>query len=83
MEKSWFTDRIGKTVIRVNTYDNSETEFEVTEKNVGYLWLYTLKGYTYRDVKGEDDWLSSLPTPKPRLVVHTGPPKSTCISCEG
>lgn len=52
MEKSWFTERIGQKVVRSFTYldKTEETEFEVTEKNAGYLWLLTEKGYTFRDV---------------------------------
>lgn len=74
MKKTWFTERVGKTIIRTNTYDNSETEWEVTEQNAGYLWLFTEKGYTYRDaatitenVATEDDWLEAA---KPKLRIH-------------
>lgn len=65
LDIQWFRDRIGQTVIR--SYDGREVEFEVTEKNCGYLQLFSQKGYTFRV--------------KPR--VHSGPPESTCTSCEG
>lgn len=73
MEKTWFTERVGKTIIRTNTYDNSETEWEVTEQNAGYLWLFTEKGYTYREgavaknATTDDDWLEAA---KPKLRIH-------------
>lgn len=85
MKKTWFTERVGKTIIRTNTYDNSETEWEVTEQNAGYLWLFTEKGYTYRDaatitenVAADDDWLEAA---KPRVVIHKAP--NLCLACEG
>lgn len=85
MKKTWFTERVGKTIIRTNTYDNSETEWEVTEQNAGYLWLFTEKGYTYRDaatitenVATDDDWLEAA---KPRVVIHKAP--NLCLACEG
>ena len=44
--------------------DFSTTDLEVTENNVGYLWLYTEKGFKYEDkVKA-----------KPR--IHTAPGES-------
>lgn len=55
MEKSWFEKRIGKTVIRTNTYDQTKTEWPVTQKNVGYLWQFTLKGFTYEDVATKEE----------------------------
>ena len=83
MEKSWFTDRIGQTVVR--EYDGKETEFEVTEKNVGYLWLFTLKGYSFRDgavvahtATSDDSWLEAA---KPVLRIHKT--LQACESCQG
>jgi hypothetical protein len=64
MKKQWFTDRVGKTITRINPMDFSTTDLEVTENNVGYLWLYTEKGFKYEDkVKA-----------KPR--IHTAPGES-------
>lgn len=89
MLKSWFEERIGKTVIR--EYNGRETEFEVTEKNVGYLWLFTEKGYTFKEATvskmetvaenatvDNDDWLEAA---KPQVRIHKV--KEICISCEG
>lgn len=86
LNKEWFTERVGKTIIRTNTYDNSETEWEVTEQNAGYLWLFTEKGYTYREAKGEDDWLKAA-VPKIRLHKAMNPDgtnsKMCTFACEG
>lgn len=46
LDIQWFRDRIGQTVIR--SYDGRDVEFEVTEKNCGYLQLFSQKGYTFR-----------------------------------
>lgn len=80
MEKTWFEERIGKTVVREYVYldKKEESEFVVTEKNVGYLWLLTEKGYTYREAKGDDDWLEAA---KPVLRIHKT--LQACVSCEG
>lgn len=77
MEKSWFKERIGRKVIRTNGYDGREVEFTINEKNVGYLWQFTLKGFTYKEVKNEDDWLEAA---KPVLRVHRKP-FVECESC--
>lgn len=47
LDIQWFKDRKGKTVIR--SYDGKDTEFVVTEKNCGYLQLFSQKGYTFRE----------------------------------
>lgn len=46
LDMQWFRDRIGQTVVR--SFDGRDVEFEVTEKNCGYLQLFTQKGYTFR-----------------------------------
>lgn len=89
MEKSWFEERIGKKVLREYVYlDKKEvTEFEVTEKNAGYLWLLTEKGYTFRDVAitatvsemetvDNDDWLEAA---RPKLRIHRS--LESCEAC--
>jgi len=97
MLKSWFEERIGKTVIR--EYNDRETEFEVTEKNVGYLWLFTEKGYTFREsvvskmetvaknaTVDNDAWLEAA---RPKIRLHAtmngdGTNSKMCIgACEG
>lgn len=88
MEKSWFTERIGQKVVRSFTYldKTEETEFEVTEKNAGYLWLLTEKGYTFRDgaviahtaTTDSEDWLEAA---RPVLRIHKT--LQACVSCEG
>ena len=94
MTKDWFTERIGKTVVREYVYlDKKEvTEFEVTEKNAGYLWLLTEKGYTFRDAAtvaknatvseietvDNDDWLEAA---KPTIRIHRT--LQSCTACEG
>ena len=83
MEKSWFEERIGKAVVREYVYldKKEESEFVVTEKNAGYLWLLTEKGYTFRDsaiiaqtatvsiseTVGNDDWLEAA---RPKVRLH-------------
>ena len=87
MEKSWFEERIGKAVVREYVYldKKEESEFVVTEKNVGYLWLLTEKGYTFRDATvsitetvDNDDWLEAA---KPAIRIHRT--LQACVSCEG
>lgn len=51
----------------IRSYEGKSTWFELTEKNYKYLHLFALKGYKFEV--------------KPR--VHSGPPDSTCVSCEG
>ena len=85
MEKSWFEERIGRKVIRTNGYDGREVEFTIDEKNAGYLWQFTLKGFTYRESVGvliaqtatDDNWLEAA---KPTLRVHRKP-FVECESC--
>lgn len=75
---NWFTDRVGQTVTRI--YEDNKTEFEVTKKNIGYLQQFTEKGYSYIDERGE---VCKPLTASNKPRVHSGPPESTCYSCEG
>lgn len=75
----WFIDRIGQTVTRV--YEDKETEFEVTEKNVGYLQQFTEKGYKFVDSEG--NICGPLQAGVVGVRVHSGPPNSLCVACEG
>jgi hypothetical protein len=70
MEKQWFVDRIGQFIFREG--HGSITDIEVTEKNVDYLHSLQEKGFIYREKQ-----------PAGRVRVHSGPPESTCVSCEG
>ncbi len=74
---NWFIDRIGQTVKRV--YEDKETEFEVTDKNVGYLQQFTEKGFYYIDTDG--NICKPLTAGKMRPRVYVG--GSLCVACEG
>ena len=74
---TWFIDRVGQTVKRV--YENNETEFKITEKNVGYLQQFTEKGYMFVDENNSVCTPLTAGQARPRL--HVG--GSSCISCEG
>ena len=87
MEKSWFEERVGKAVVREYVYldKKEESEFVVTEKNAGYLWLLTEKGYTFRDatvseleIVDDESWLEAA---RPTIRIHRT--LQACVSCEG
>jgi len=70
--RQWFEERIGKTIFRQGHGDIVERE--VKPETIDYLMSFIPKGFTYRDKE---------PAGSENLRVHSGPPESQCISCEG
>lgn len=65
----WFYMRRGSEVMRHNPYTNENKKITIDEEGSDYKrhHLYQDLGYTFSDP----------------VRVHSGPPESKCISCEG
>ncbi|MGI1661404.1 hypothetical protein ACRDNQ_04100 [Palleronia sp. KMU-117] len=65
----WFADRRGRTIIMRNEYAHEERLIALEDDDIDYRrrHLYQDCGYTFRD----------------QVRVHSGPPESACVSCEG
>lgn len=66
----WFTDRIGKSVIRT-AKDGHQVNFEISEYNAKYLSELAESGFKFTEGQVESG-----------VRVHEGPPDAKCVGCE-